>query len=176
MKKAFTGVWATFTSAEETCATFVELTNSDFKKLTVHSPFPMRNCEHLLPTKKDPIAILAFIGAIFGALISVFFIIWTSLDWILPVSAKPIVSIPVMVPVVFEMTILISFFFIGLGMIGFMAVNAFNHPVPRSLKYKQYDRFSKDRFGIVVPCPKKEIESVKTVFSQHQAEEIEIED
>ena len=175
MKKVFCGAWATFDSLEETSAAFTDLKASGFKDLTVHSPIPLTRGEIFFSQSKNPIAGLGFIGGFLGTALATGFIIWSSLDWILPVSGKPLISIPLLIPVVFEVCLLSAIVFIVLGLFVSFAFHLFKQPLPNSTKYLQYNRFSRDRFGLVVPCQKEETKTVQTVFRQHQAREIEIE-
>jgi hypothetical protein len=98
-----------------------------------------------------------------------------ALDWILPVSGKPIVSVPIMGPIAFELSVLMAIYF-TMGAIFLMILrDTWKHPVPQSRKYKNYDRFMRDRFGIVVACGNDDLEKLEYIFKKHQAEEVNLE-
>ncbi len=98
-----------------------------------------------------------------------------ALDWILPVSGKAIVSVPNMVPIAFELSVLVSIYFTMGGMFLMILRDTRKHPVPQSRKYKDYDRFMRDRFGIVVAGGNDDLEKLENIFKKHQAEEVNLE-
>ncbi len=175
MSKRFCGVWATFEFLDDTCAAIRELKSAGFSKITTHAPCPRHEIAHALddPQSKVPFATLA--GAIFGFAVAVIIIIKMSLDWILPVSGKPVVSVPIMGPIVFEMSVLIAIFFTAASMAVFVLRDSWKHPVPGSSKYKKYNRFMRDRFGIVVACGQSDRRRIEEILQNHQAEEVNLE-
>jgi hypothetical protein len=175
MKIKFSGAWATFEYLDDTCAAIKELKDAGFQKITTHTPCPRHEIEHALgnPQSRVPFATLA--GAFVGFGLAVLIMTKMALDWILPVSGKAIVSVPIMGPVAFELSVLLAIYF-TMGAIFLMILrDTLKHPVPKSHKYKDYDRFMRDRFGIVVPCGNDELEKLETIFKKHQAEEVNLE-
>ena len=81
-----------------------------FENLRVFSPVPNHEIEDALDTGKEPskVKYFTFCGAILGALVGVCFTVLTSLDWPIVTSAKPIVSIPPYMIIIFECMILIG--------------------------------------------------------------------
>jgi hypothetical protein len=53
--------------------------------------------------------------------------------------------------------------------------DTWKHPVPKSRKYKEYDRFMRDRFGIVVACGNHDLDKLENIFKKYQAEEVYLE-
>jgi hypothetical protein len=175
MKKGFSGVWATFEYLDDFCSVIRKLKAEGFKNLTTHTPVPRHEIDQALgnPQSKIPFATLA--GAFIGFFVAVFIVRQMSLDWVLPVSAKPIVSIPIMGPIAFEMAVLMAIYFTIIGMIYLIAKDTKRTHRPQSKTYLEYDRFMRDRFGIVIPCQDQEIEKVEQLLKHFQPEEVFIE-
>ena len=175
MRTKFSGAWATFEYLDDTCAAIKELKNEGFNQITTHAPCPRHEIDHALgnPQSRVPFATLA--GAALGFGLAVLIITKMGLDWILPVSGKPIISVPIMGPIAFELSVLLSIYF-TMGAIFLMIVwDTWKHPAPKSRKYRDYDRFMRDRFGIVVACGNDDLKKIENILKNHQAEEVTLE-
>ena len=86
-----------------------ELRKKGFENIRAFSPFPNHEIENVLDTGREPSKIKYFtiFGAILGALVGASFTVLTSIDWPIVTSAKPIVSIPPYMIIIFECTVLI---------------------------------------------------------------------
>jgi len=175
MKKKFSGAWATFEYLDDTCAAIKELKNEGFDQITTHAPCPRHEIDHALgnPQSRVPFATLA--GAFVGFGLAVLIMMKMALDWILPVSGKAIVSVPNMGPIAFELTVLVSIYFTMGAMFLMILRDTRKHPVPQSRKYKDYDRFMRDRFGIVVAGGNDDLEKLENILKKYQAEEVNLE-
>ena len=175
MRTKFLGIWATFEFLDDTCAAIKELKTAGFDQITTHTPCPRHEIEQALgnPQSRVPFATLA--GAFVGFGLAVLILIKMALDWILPVSGKPIVSVPIMGPIVFELSVLMSIYFTMGAMFLMILRDTRKHSVPQSRKYKDYDRFMRDRFGIVVACGNNDLEEITNILKKHRAEEVNLE-
>ncbi len=175
LRKKFSGAWATFEYLDDTCAAIKELKNEEFDLITTHTPCPRHEIDHALgnPQSRVPFGTLA--GAFVGFSLAVLIITKMALDWIIPVSGKPILSVPNIGPIAFELSVLVAIYFTMGTMFLLVLLDTWKHPVPQSRKYKDYDRFMRDRFGIVVACKKNDFQRIENIFIKHQAEEVNIE-
>ena len=175
MKKKFSGAWATFEYLDDTCAAIKELKSAGFSQITTHTPCARHEMDHALgnPQSRVPFATLA--GAIVGFCLAVLIVTKMALDWILPVSGKPIVSLPIMGPIAFEISVLVAIYFTMGAMFLMILRDTRKHSVPKSPRYKAYDRFMRDRFGIVVACGNDDLEKIENIFKKHGAEEVNLE-
>ena len=175
MKRKFSGVWATFEYLDDTVGAIKELRRQGFDHLTTHAPCPRHEIDEALGNAQSRVPYLTLIGAFVGGLIIVPVIMKMALDWILPVSSKPIVGIPSMGPVTFVFSVLMAVYF-TVGGIGFFILKDMRkHPLPQSEHYKQYSRFMRDRFGVVVPCSGERIEKASAILRSYGAEEVNLE-
>jgi len=171
MAKPFTGVWGTFEHIDEACAVIGAL-RGEGREYSVMSPFYHHELHHAMgnPASRVPFITLCFgaMGIFFGyALPS-----WTALDWVLPVSSKPIVSLPPFTIFGFELMVLLGGISTAVG-IGVLSVISLSRKcLPRSTRFKGYTRFSRDRFGVIVRCEQGAAGQIEQLMRQHSAEEV----
>lgn len=160
------GVLGIFSYVDVTIDTVKRLKRAGFFKLRVFSPLPNHDIEEVMDEPESPVRFFTLFGAMLGVVCGVGFTVLTSTDWPISVSAKPIVSLPPFVIIIFELTILIGALSTLLGLL----INArLRRNVPRSM----YDpRFSVDKFGVMVTCPKESVKQVEDILSTQGAEEI----
>jgi len=175
MRRKFNGVWAIYEYLDDVCDSIRELKESGFEKITTHTPCPRHEIEEALGNPQSRVPFFTLAGAFFGFGVAVLIMVYMALDWVLPVSAKPIISIPTMGPIVFEFSVLMAIFFTIAAMVLLGARDMLIHPVPKSKKYKSYDRFMRDRFGVVIYCEKDDFAKVESILKKYQAEEVVLE-
>ena len=172
MSKEFSGIWATFEFLDDMCHSIRDVRKLGIEGISTHSPCPRHEIDHALGDPQSRVPFFTLAGMFVGFSIAVFIIITMSLDWILPVSGKPVVSIPIMGPVAFELSVIMAIYFTVMGMVLLIIRDMKKHVFPSSEKYKNYDRFMNDRFGVIVPCLKSEASKVEEIFKKYQAEEV----
>lgn len=168
----FTGVWAIFEYLDETTEAVEKIREKEVQP-TVLSPCPRHEIEHALG---NPSSIIPWIALFFGALgclIGYSLPAWTASDWVLPVSGKPIVAIPTFTIIGFELTILFAAIHTLVGLSLLAVIDSFRFPIPKAAK--QYPRFQRDRFGVVVRCDASRIDEFETIMKENGAEEVHVE-
>ena len=175
MRKNFSGTWATFEYLDDMCAAIGELKSEGFTRITTHAPCPRHEIDHALGNPQSRVPFFTLAGGLLGFGVAVLIITQMAFDWVLPVSGKPILSVPNMVLIAFVFAILMAVYFTIGGMSLMILRDTLKHPVPRSSRYRDYDRFMRDRFGIVVPCKNDELEKVENILKKHRAEEVNLE-
>jgi len=90
--------------------TIKELRSKGFEDIRAFSPVPSHEIEDALDKGYEPSKVKYFTlcGAILGACVGAAFTVLTSLDWPIVTSAKPIVSVPPYMIIIFECMILIG--------------------------------------------------------------------
>ena len=137
---------------------------------TVYSPFANHELEHATYPEKSPVRFLTCTGAILGLTAGFTLAIMCSLDWPLRVSAKDIVSVPGFVVIGYECTILFAAIFTLLSVLHFCRI-------PDVMRKVGFDpRFTCDKFGVVVSCDSKDVDDVKSTFTDNGAEEVDVRD
>lgn len=170
MFRRFVGVWGSFENLDE-AASVIEALRKDGKEISVLSPCSRHELTHALG---EPRSLIPFVTLFFGG-VGVFFGYalpsWTALDWVLPVSSKPMVSIPPYTIFGFELMVLLGGIFTAIGMLVLGYFDLMRKRLPGSQKFKTYGRFSDDRFGVVVRCAEGEAAAVEKVMKAYNVEE-----
>ena len=151
---------------DETLAvtTIEAMTGSPWRLIDVHSPVPSEHVLRTLKAKKSKVGYFTLAGGITGFLTGMGLAIYTSLQWSLIVSGKPVVSLIPFFIVGFEFTILFAVFGNILGIL-----IQTNLPEFRSLK--TYDpRCSGEYFGILASCNKGQEEALQAFFKEKGGE------
>ena len=172
MSKQFSGVWASYEFLDDFCGAIQELRDSGFQRLTTLSPCPRHEIDHALGNPQSRVPFFTLAGMFCGFSLALTIMIFMTLDWILPVSGKPVVSYPIMGPILFELSVLLSVWFTVFGTVGLIIKDLKKHPFPVSGKWKSYRRFTRDRFGLIVPCTQHDLDKVEGILNKFQAEEV----
>lgn len=133
--------------------------------LRVYSPCPRHEIEDALDEGVSPVRRFTLLGGLTGATMGYLFTSYSSLDWILPTSGKPVVALVAFTVIAFELTILFGSIFTLLGII-------LNAKLFRKRAYIYDDRFTQDKFGIFIPCGSAEAEQLSRALEEQGAEEV----
>ena len=141
-----------------------ELKASSYSFHRVNSPFPSHKIMDALNLKKSMVGWFTLVGGMIGLVGGFALAIFTSVQWNLIVSGKPIVAIIPFVIVGFEATILCAVFGNILGLLTQMRL-----PSNKSMKY--YDpRCSGEYFGVLASCEANQENGLNAFFRQQGAE------
>lgn len=136
----------------------------------VYSPVPRHEIEEATMPQKSPVRFITGTGAALGLTFGFALAILCSLDYPLRVSAKDVVSVPAFVVIGYECTILFGAIFTLMALMHFCRI-------PDIFRKVGYDnRFSYDKFGVVVGCMSAEVDKVSERLRQAGAEEVEVKD
>jgi len=132
---------ASFDRAERWEAAVLTLRHGGQREVEIFSPAPCPQLERLL--SPSPVKFFTLLGALVGFKGGLLLTIGTALAWPLLTGGKAIVSLPPLLVIFFELTILCASLANLLGMIGLGGL-------PFSGRRGYHPAFSGDRFGIVV--------------------------
>jgi hypothetical protein len=121
------------------------------KSLDTHTPYPLHGLEEALGLGRPKIPTLVLLGAIAGACIAYGMIYYmNAFDWPINVANRPPHSPPTMVPITFELAVLLagssSFF-------GFFALAGLPKPYHPIFEAESFSRASIDGFFLSVEVP-----------------------
>lgn len=171
MSNTFQGVWGTFEFLDDTAGA-IEALREQGEDISVYSPCPRHEIETALgnPQSKIPFVTLIFgaVGIFFGYALPT----WTAMDWVLPVSSKPIVSIPPFTIFAFELMVLLGGVSTAFAIFLMGNFVLSRKKMPKSEQFKNYNRFSGDRFGVVVRCSSENADKVEKILRDHHSEEV----
>ena len=140
--------------------------NEGLGQVVAYSPVPNHAIEHVLPAQVSPVRLFTLLGGLLGCASGFVLPIYTALEWELITGGKPIISIPPFTVIAFELAIL--FAALG-GVAGFLILAG----LPRLRGTAPYDeRFTVDRYGVLVACTPEHREGVTAVLDRSGAEEV----
>mgnify|MGYP005840877311 FL=1 len=139
-------VMGLFRDEAQAAAAIVELPAAGFRFRRAHSPVPSHRILEALGSSKSRVGWFTLAGGIFGFFAGFALAIFTSTQWSLIVSGKPVVSLIPFFIVGFEFTILFSVFGNVVGLLLCARL-----PDPQGLAL--YDpRCSGEHFGVLAAC------------------------
>jgi len=113
------GLMAEFDNPTAVTAAARRAHDRGYRKMDAFTPYPIEELAEAIGFRKNSVALCTLIGGILGFVSGVALQIWTAaIDYPLNVGGRPMISWPLMVPVVFEMTVLLAAFGAVLGMLG----------------------------------------------------------
>lgn len=122
--------------------------DAGYEKWDVHTPFPVHGMDRAMGLRDSSVGWIVLVMGLTGCLSGFLLLWWTNgIDYPLIIGGKPGFSIPAMIPVMFELTILLSAFGAVFGMFGLNQLPKHHHPVFYSARF---ERCTDDRFFISI--------------------------
>ena len=138
------GVLGVFAEIDAAVEAVENLKAAGLSRIVTFSPMPSHDLEHAVHPPASPVRMFTLIGGLTGAATGFALPTLTSLDWPLVTGGKPIISIPPMVIIAFELAILFG----ALSTVAGLFINA---RLPRARSQVIYDpSFSAGNFGVFV--------------------------
>ncbi len=122
--------------------------DAGYKRWDVHTPFPVHGMDRAMGLPDSKLGWIVLASGLTGCTAAFLLMWWTNgVDYPLVIGGKPGYSLPSMVPVMFELTILLSAFGTVFGMFGINQLPRHHHPVFYS---DRFDKATDDRFFISI--------------------------
>ncbi len=148
--------------------------DAGYAKWDVHTPFPVHGMDKAMGLRDSAVGWIVLVMGLTGCLSAFLLIWWTNgIDYPIIIGGKPGFSIPSMIPVMFELTILLSAFGAVFGMLGINQLPKHHHPVFYS---ERFERGSDDRFFISVEAsdPAFDLEETRALLEGTHPSHIEL--
>jgi len=145
-----------------------------YTKIDAYSPFPIHGIDDAIGTPNSILGYIVFACGLFGLANAVFMIWYTNgYDYPLVIGGKPLFAWEFSIPVMFELTVLLSAFGAVLGMLFLNGLPRFYHPI---FNYDRFGRSTDDRFLLVVEAadPRFDVEEVQRVMQEVGAVNTEV--
>ncbi len=146
---------------------------SGYKNYDTFSPFPVHGMDKAMNLNKSKLGWIVLGHGIVG-LTGAFAMIYYMMvyDYPLNISGKTLMNIPAWIPVMFELTILLSAFGAVFGMFFLNGLPKFNHPLFNS---EQFKKVTDDGFFICIEAedPQFDAEKVEKLLKDAGAQNIE---
>ena len=145
-----------------------------FEKWDVHTPYPLHGMDDAMGLSDSKLGWIVLCCGLTGLTLAVTMIQWMNgYDYPLIIGGKPPDAIPSMVPIMFELTILLSAFGAVFGMFSLNEIPKHHHPVFFS---DRFEAFSNNKFFISIEAEdaKFDIEETKTFLEGLKASFVEL--
>lgn len=148
--------------------------DAGYAKWDTYSPFPVHGIEQAMGMKRTLLPFLVLGGGLTGATVGVLMQWWmNAYDYKLIISGKPFWSIPANIPVIFELTVLLSAFGAVFGMLALNKLPELHHPLFTS---ERFHRVTTDKFFIAIEAsdPRFKLEDTKQFLASVGGKHIEV--
>jgi hypothetical protein len=141
-------ILAEFDKPEDLMHAAEKVRDAGYKSWDVHTPYPMHGMDAAMGLGDSKLGWVVFIMGLTGLASAFTLMYWANaIEYPIIIGGKPPFSLPSMVPIMFELTILFSALGCFFGMMAFNQLPRHHHPVFESDRFKA---FSNDKFFISV--------------------------
>lgn len=167
------GVLAEFKTPKELVDVSKTITKHGYRQYDTFSPFPIHGIDKAMNLPKSKLGWIVMGHGLIGftgALTMIYFMM--VVDYPLNISGKTLMNIPAWIPVVFELTVLLSAFGAVFGMFFLNGLPRFNHPLFNSENFK---KATDDGFFVCIESkdPQFDEEKVQSMLKDAGATNIE---
>jgi len=154
------GLVAEFDTPEALVAAADAARVAGFKKMDAYTPFPVHGLSEAIGFRDVKVPFLVFGGGLCGAMFGHGLQYYVHvLDYPLNVGGRPLYSLPAMVPITFEPTILFSALTATFGMLALNGLPKLYHSI---FNTPGFLRASQDRFFLAIESKDKQYDSLRT--------------
>ena len=142
------GILAEFRNPRELVDAADTVRKSGYKEFDTYAPFPIHGMEKAMGLKDSSLGWIVLAGAITGMVGILALMVWVmAYDYPLNISGKPLINIPIYVPITFEITVLLAAFAAVFGMLALNNLPRFNNPL---FSVDRFDKASDDGFFVCI--------------------------
>jgi hypothetical protein len=141
-----------------------KLRDAGYTHFDTHTPFPIHGMDAAMGLPDSKLGLIVFPIGLTGTTLAFLMMWWMNgVDYAIVIGGKPPFSIPSMIPIMFELTVLLSAFAAVLGMFHLNRLPRHHHPVFNS---ERFAAFSNDKFFVSVEAtdPKFHAERTKKLL------------
>ena len=151
---------AEFGSADAVIHAAEKVRDAGYEKWDVHTPYPVHGMDRAMGLSDSRLGWIVLLCGLTGVSCAVLMIQWMNgYDYQLVIGGKPPDAFASMVPIMFELTVLLSGFGATFGMFGLNELPKHHHPVFYS---ERFEAFSTDKFFISIEAEDKSFDLQRT--------------
>jgi Protein of unknown function (DUF3341) len=152
------------------------LHRAGYKNYDTHSPFPIHGMDAAMGLGDSKLGLIVFPIGLMGATLGFSMMHWmNNIDYPIIIGGKPasVASLPSMIPIMFELTVLLSAFASVFGMLHLNKLPRHHHPIFNSDRFRA---FSNDKFFVSVEAtdPKWNAEATSKLLEGLHATHVEL--
>ncbi|WP_394822692.1 DUF3341 domain-containing protein [Pendulispora albinea] len=153
-----------------------KLRDAGYTKFDAHTPFPVHGMDRAMGLPDSKLGWIVLCCGLTGTTLAFTMMHWmNNIDYPIVIGGKPpsIASIPSMIPIMFELTILLSAFGAVFGMFHLNRLPRHHHPVFESDRFRA---FSDDKFflSVEVEDPKFKLERTRELLDKTHPSHVEL--
>jgi hypothetical protein len=151
---------AEFETADAVIHAAEKVRDAGYEKWDVHTPYPVHGMDKAMGLTDSGLGWIVLLCGLTGVTAAIAMIQWMNgYDYPLVIGGKPPDAIPSMVPIMFELTVLLSSFGAVLGMLGLNELPKHHHPIFYS---ERFEAFSNDKFFVSIEAGDKQFDADRT--------------
>ncbi len=152
------------------------LRDAGYTKFDAHTPFPVHGMDKAMGLPDSKLGWIVLVCGLSGVSCAFAMMYWmNNIDYPIIIGGKPtdIASVPSMIPIMFELTVLFSAFGAVFGMLHLNRLPQHHHPIFES---DRFGRFSDDKFFLSVEAedPKFKLERTRELLEKTHATFVEV--
>jgi hypothetical protein len=151
-----------------------KLRDAGYTKFDAHTPFPVHGMDKAMGLSDSKLGWIVLTCGVSGTFLAWLMMYWMNgVDYPIVIGGKPPGTLPSMIPIMFEVTVLFSALSAVFGMLGMNKLPQHHHPVFYSERFKG---FSDDKFFLSVEAedPKFDATRTRALFESAKAQFIEL--
>jgi len=159
------GLLTEFDSASLLMTAVKKCRDEGFKNWDVHTPFPVHGMDDAMGIRGTRLPFVVLLSGITGLGLATLMQWWmNAVDYPFIISGKPLFGIPANVPIMFELTVLLSAFAAFFGMWILNGLPRWYHPLFTNRRFR---RATQDRYFIVIEAkdPKFDLENTRNFLA-----------
>jgi hypothetical protein len=142
------GIMAEFSTADELVDAVRAAVQKGYHKMDAYSPVPVEELHELLHIHDNRVSLFTLIGGLCGGLGGFGLLSWTSsLAYPLNIGGRPLISVPMFIPITFECTVLISGLTAAISMI---LLNGLPMPYHPCFHVDRFANASRNKFFLCI--------------------------
>jgi len=147
---------AEFETPDEIIGAAARVRDAGYEKWDVHSPYPVHGMDAAMGLSDSRLGWIVLGSGLTGLLVAVSMMQWMNgFDYPLVIGGKPPDAYASMVPIMFELTVLLAAFGATFGMFGLNQIPRHHHPVFYS---ERFEACSNDKFFISIEALDKQFD------------------
>jgi hypothetical protein len=151
---------AEFDTADQIITAAEQVRAAGYERWDVHTPYPVHGMDHAMGLSDSRLGWIVLICGLTGLSLAVLMIQYMNgYDYPLVIGGKPPDAFASMVPIMFELTVLISAFGAVFGMFGLNELPKHHHPVFGS---ERFESCSVDKFFVSIEATDKQFDVDRT--------------
>ena len=159
-KTSIHGLAAEFDSPDKLMHAVKAARKAGYTKMEAYTPFPIHGIDDAMGAKPSILGYLVLIGSAAGLSLGIWLQWWTgAVAYPLVIAGKPFFSFEPSIPIIFELTVLLSAFVAVFGMIGLNGLPRLHHPI---FNYSGHKAITDDRFVLVIEAEDREFDATGT--------------